>query len=159
MHFKWLRLPLCPEFSPPSVLTIPVLLRQLPFLVFTLWGDVPSSSTYGSTVPRTGNRHPYGKNKDMSPDNAYSVAFSQRSSKPHLIEDETFNDSLLATKPLLRLVEGEEKWEAPDHPQGVVPLNRGGTEQNRSVTRMMLKAKANDRRKTLALHCDEFRGP
>ncbi|GFU37323.1 hypothetical protein TNCV_4273111 [Trichonephila clavipes] len=28
-----------------------------------------------------------------SPDNAHSVAFSQRSSSPRLIEDETFNDS------------------------------------------------------------------
>ncbi|GFY14488.1 uncharacterized protein TNCV_1315421 [Trichonephila clavipes] len=29
----------------------------------------------------------------QSPDNAHSVAFSQRSCSPHLIEDETFNES------------------------------------------------------------------
>ncbi|GFT45491.1 hypothetical protein TNCV_3781311 [Trichonephila clavipes] len=48
---------------------------------------------------------------------------------------------------LVWLVEGEEKWEAPGYPQGFLPLNRGGTEKNRTVIRMVLKAKANDRRK------------
>ncbi|GFX12309.1 uncharacterized protein TNCV_63551 [Trichonephila clavipes] len=33
------------------------------------------------------------KDKRESPDNAHSVAFSQRSSSPHLVEDETFNDN------------------------------------------------------------------
>ncbi|GFT04958.1 uncharacterized protein TNCV_4744941 [Trichonephila clavipes] len=47
----------------------------------------------------------------------------------------------------------------PDHPQGFLPLNWGGTEQKRTVTCMVLKAKANDRRKILALSRDEFRGP
>ncbi|GFX85388.1 hypothetical protein TNCV_3715621 [Trichonephila clavipes] len=44
-------------------------------------------------------------------------------------------------------------------PQSVLPQNWGGTEQNRTVTSMVLKAKANDRRKNLALRHDEFRGP
>ncbi|GFV34550.1 uncharacterized protein TNCV_1448561 [Trichonephila clavipes] len=57
------------------------------------------------------------------------------------------------------LVEGEERWEAPDHPQGFLPLNWGGTEQKRTVTCMVLKAKANERRKILALSRNEFRGP
>ncbi|GFV71087.1 hypothetical protein TNCV_1662441 [Trichonephila clavipes] len=35
----------------------------------------------------------------------------------------------------------------PGQPQGLLPLNWGGTEQNRTVTCMVLKAKANDRRK------------
>ncbi|GFW24576.1 uncharacterized protein TNCV_2404411 [Trichonephila clavipes] len=60
-----------------------------------------------------------------------------------------------AASPLARLVE-EERWEAPDHPQVVLPPNWGGTEQNRTVTCMVLKAKANDRRKNLSLSCDEF---
>ncbi|GFU98033.1 uncharacterized protein TNCV_233091 [Trichonephila clavipes] len=64
-----------------------------------------------------------------------------------------------ATSSLVRLVEGEEKWEAPDHLQDVLSQNWGGTEQNRTVTCMVLKVKANDRRKNLALHRDEFRGP
>ncbi|GFY00408.1 uncharacterized protein TNCV_1664471 [Trichonephila clavipes] len=51
----------------------------------------------------------------------------------------------LAASPLVWLVEGEEKWEAPSHPQGCLPLNRVGTQQNRTVTCMVLKAKANDR--------------
>ncbi|GFS72346.1 uncharacterized protein TNCV_1827471 [Trichonephila clavipes] len=55
-----------------------------------------------------------------------------------------------AASPLVWLVEGEERWEAPDHPQGFLPLNWGGTEQKRTVTCMVLKAKANDRRKILA---------
>ncbi|GFS96469.1 hypothetical protein TNCV_17861 [Trichonephila clavipes] len=47
-------------------------------------------------------------------------------------------------KALVSLVEEEEMWETPGHPQGFLPLNFGGTEQNRTVT---YKAKANDRRK------------
>ncbi|GFW23854.1 hypothetical protein TNCV_945391 [Trichonephila clavipes] len=51
--------------------------------------------------------------------------------------------------------------EAPigPHTQGVLPQNWGETEQNRTVTCMVLKAKANARRKILALRCNEFRGP
>ncbi|GFW96007.1 hypothetical protein TNCV_957221 [Trichonephila clavipes] len=64
-----------------------------------------------------------------------------------------------AASPLVRLVEGEERWEAPGHTQGVLLQNFGEIEQNRTVTCMGLKAKANDRRKNLALSRDEFRGP
>ncbi|GFV43130.1 uncharacterized protein TNCV_1410271 [Trichonephila clavipes] len=67
-------------------------------------------------------------------------------------------NSRRAASPLVRLVEGEERWEAPDHPQCVLPQNWGGTEQNRSITGMVLKAKA-DRRKNLALSHEEFCGP
>ncbi|GFU88748.1 uncharacterized protein TNCV_4444251 [Trichonephila clavipes] len=63
-----------------------------------------------------------------------------------------------ATSHLVRLVEGEERWESPDHPQGVLPQNWGETELNRSVTCMVLKAAVNDMRH-LALCHDEFRGP
>ncbi|GFX41916.1 hypothetical protein TNCV_3677281 [Trichonephila clavipes] len=38
-----------------------------------------------------------------------------------------------------RLVEGEERWEAPDDPQGFLPLNWGGTEQNCTVICMVFK--------------------
>ncbi|GFW50623.1 hypothetical protein TNCV_2889251 [Trichonephila clavipes] len=57
----------------------------------------------------------------------------------------------IAASPLVRLVEDEERWEAPDHHQGVLPQNWGGTEQNRTITCMVLKAKANNRSKNLAL--------
>ncbi|GFV83288.1 uncharacterized protein TNCV_1900141 [Trichonephila clavipes] len=60
---------------------------------------------------------------------------------------------------LVTFVEGEERLEAPDHPQGVLSQNWGGTEQNHTVTCMLFKAKANDRRKNLVLRRDEFRGP
>ncbi|GFV66582.1 hypothetical protein TNCV_3894731 [Trichonephila clavipes] len=50
--------------------------------------------------------------------------------------------SLNAASPLVRLVEGEETWEASDHLQGVLPQNWGETELNRSVTCMVLKATA-----------------
>ncbi|GFV85514.1 hypothetical protein TNCV_3773381 [Trichonephila clavipes] len=36
--------------------------------------------------------------------------------------------------PLVRLVEGEERWETPDHSQVVLPQTLGGTEPNRTVT-------------------------
>ncbi|GFV66578.1 cullin-4A [Trichonephila clavipes] len=65
-------------------------------------------------------------------------------------------NSRRAASPLVRL-EGEERWEAPN-PQRVFPLNWGETELNCSVTCMVLKATANDRR-DLALYHDEFRGP
>ncbi|GFX64621.1 uncharacterized protein TNCV_1671571 [Trichonephila clavipes] len=70
----------------------------------------------------------------------------------------TLNSRRVAS-PLIRLVEGKERWEDPDYPLGVFPQNCDGTEPNRTVTCMVLKAKANDRRKTLALSRDEFRGP
>ncbi|GFS55329.1 uncharacterized protein TNCV_1626521 [Trichonephila clavipes] len=62
----------------------------------------------------------------------------------------TLNSRLVAS-PFLRLVEEEERWEAFDLPQGVLPLNWGGTEPNRTVTSMGLKATANDRHTTSPL--------
>ncbi|GFX96706.1 hypothetical protein TNCV_244931 [Trichonephila clavipes] len=54
-------------------------------------------------------------------------------------------NSRRAASPLVRLLEWEDKWETPDHIQDVLPQNWGGTEKNRTVTYMVLKAKANDR--------------
>ncbi|GFS94011.1 uncharacterized protein TNCV_4480591 [Trichonephila clavipes] len=59
--------------------------------------------------------------------------------------------------PLVKLVEEEERWEAPEHPQGVLPKNWGETELNRSITCMVFKATANDRRHSALCH-DELRG-
>ncbi|GFX01172.1 uncharacterized protein TNCV_4581381 [Trichonephila clavipes] len=67
-------------------------------------------------------------------------------------------NSRRAASPLVGLVEGKEMWEALDHPQGVLPQNWGETELNRSVTCMVLKGTANDRRHQALCH-DEFRGP
>ncbi|GFX44166.1 uncharacterized protein TNCV_4119621 [Trichonephila clavipes] len=61
----------------------------------------------------------------------------------HLGHGGTLN-SRRASSPLVWLV--EERCEAPDQPQGFLPLNCGGTEQKCIVTCMVLKAKANDRR-------------
>ncbi|GFW97796.1 uncharacterized protein TNCV_1425591 [Trichonephila clavipes] len=63
-----------------------------------------------------------------------------------------------AASPLVRFAEGEERWEALDHPQGVLYQNWGETELNRSVTCMVLKTTANNRRH-LALCHNEFSGP
>ncbi|GFV69714.1 uncharacterized protein TNCV_4508261 [Trichonephila clavipes] len=63
-----------------------------------------------------------------------------------------------AASHLVRLVEGEERWEAPDYPQGVLPLNWSETELYRSVTCVVFKATANDRRRLTLCH-NEFRGP
>ncbi|GFX69943.1 uncharacterized protein TNCV_2079231 [Trichonephila clavipes] len=43
-------------------------------------------------------------------------------------------NSRRATSPLVRLVEGEERWESPDDPQGILPQNWGKIELNRAVT-------------------------
>ncbi|GFU46605.1 hypothetical protein TNCV_1546241 [Trichonephila clavipes] len=59
-----------------------------------------------------------------------------------------------AANPHLRLI--KERWEALDYHQGVLS-KLGGTEPNRTVSCMVLKAKANDRRKNLALRRDELR--
>ncbi|GFT92861.1 uncharacterized protein TNCV_740301 [Trichonephila clavipes] len=56
-----------------------------------------------------------------------------------------------AATPLVRLGEGEERWEASDFPQNVLSLNWGRSEPNRTVTCIVLKAKANDRRTTSPL--------
>ncbi|GFX45805.1 uncharacterized protein TNCV_934441 [Trichonephila clavipes] len=63
----------------------------------------------------------------------------------------TTPNSRRAACPLVWLVEGEERWEDPGHLQDFLPLNWGGNEQNRAVTCMVLKAKANDRRKNSSL--------
>ncbi|GFV83899.1 uncharacterized protein TNCV_1479011 [Trichonephila clavipes] len=63
---------------------------------------------------------------------------------------------LRAASPLVRL-EGEERWVASEAPQGVLPLNWGGAELNRTVTCMVLKATANDRRTSSPFN-DEFHG-
>ncbi|GFU66132.1 transposable element Tc3 transposase [Trichonephila clavipes] len=74
----------------------------------------------------------------------------------HLIATGGTLSSCRSVSPLMRLVEGEERWKAPEHPQGVLPQNWGKIEQNRTVTCMELKDKANDRRKYLALRRYEF---
>ncbi|GFX00670.1 hypothetical protein TNCV_2236771 [Trichonephila clavipes] len=53
----------------------------------------------------------------------------------------------------------ERKVGGPDPTLGDLPQNWGGTDRNRTVPCMVLKAKAKDRRKILALSQDEFRGP
>ncbi|GFX34299.1 hypothetical protein TNCV_3226461 [Trichonephila clavipes] len=63
-----------------------------------------------------------------------------------------------ATSLLVRLVEGEERWEAPDHPQGVFPQNCGGIEPSHTVTCMVLKAAVNDKSKSSLLPWMNFVG-
>ncbi|GFX03119.1 uncharacterized protein TNCV_4289021 [Trichonephila clavipes] len=60
-------------------------------------------------------------------------------------------NSLRATSSLVRLVEGEERWETSDHLQGFLSPNWAGTEPNRTVTCMVLKVTPNDRRTTSPL--------
>ncbi|GFT19560.1 cullin-4A [Trichonephila clavipes] len=67
-------------------------------------------------------------------------------------------NSRWAASPLVRFVEGEERWVTPDLPQGVLPQNWDETELNCSVTCMVRKATANDRIH-LALSHEGFRGP
>ncbi|GFY10119.1 DUF4817 domain-containing protein [Trichonephila clavipes] len=66
-------------------------------------------------------------------------------------------NSRRATSPLVWLVEGEERWEAPDLPQDFFPLNWGGTEQKRTATCMVLKAKANNMGHNVTVNGDWYR--
>ncbi|GFV91984.1 uncharacterized protein TNCV_1894201 [Trichonephila clavipes] len=66
-------------------------------------------------------------------------------------------NSHTAESPQVKLVEEEERCEAPTTPR-VFSQNWGEAELNRFVTRMVLKATANDMH-PLALCHDEFRGP
>ncbi|GFW27471.1 uncharacterized protein TNCV_163141 [Trichonephila clavipes] len=68
-------------------------------------------------------------------------------------------NSRRAASPLVWLVEGEERWVAPGHPQGFLPLNWGETEQNRTVTGMVQKLRLTTGVTILALSLDKFRGP
>ncbi|GFW35492.1 uncharacterized protein TNCV_3071201 [Trichonephila clavipes] len=55
-------------------------------------------------------------------------------------------NSRRAANTLVRLVAVDVRREAPDPPPGVLPLNSGGTELNRTVPCMVLKVTANNRR-------------
>ncbi|GFX95146.1 uncharacterized protein TNCV_3606051 [Trichonephila clavipes] len=57
-----------------------------------------------------------------------------------------------ATSNLVRLVEGEERWEALTIP-GYSPSILGGTELNRTVTCKVFRATANDRLKSRSPTC------
>ncbi|GFX26289.1 uncharacterized protein TNCV_948881 [Trichonephila clavipes] len=48
-------------------------------------------------------------------------------------QGDTLN-SCRAAKPLVRLVEGEERWKTPDHLQGILSQNWGGNEPKLTVT-------------------------
>ncbi|GFW07477.1 uncharacterized protein TNCV_3916101 [Trichonephila clavipes] len=108
---------------------------QLPFP----FGTVVSDADYGTVGPGFKSRKRHRCLKCIVPSRHGNTLNSHR-----------------AACPLVRLLEGGKKWEAPKHLQGVLPQIWGGTEQSRSVACMVLKAKANDRRTNLALHRDEF---
>ncbi|GFU83108.1 uncharacterized protein TNCV_65771 [Trichonephila clavipes] len=62
-----------------------------------------------------------------------------------------------ATSPLVKIGGRGREVGGPCPHQGVLPENWGETELNRSVTCMVLKTTANDRRHLVLCH-DEFRG-
>ncbi|GFT38542.1 hypothetical protein TNCV_2748221 [Trichonephila clavipes] len=49
-------------------------------------------------------------------------------------------NSSQAASPFVRLVEGEERWEVSDHPQGVLLQNWDGKKPNHTVTCLVFKA-------------------
>ncbi|GFU42292.1 uncharacterized protein TNCV_4554571 [Trichonephila clavipes] len=53
--------------------------------------------------------------------------------------------TLKAASPHLSLMAGDERWEALNLAQGVLPQNWNGTELNRTVTCIVLKATTNGR--------------
>ncbi|GFX82016.1 hypothetical protein TNCV_2572151 [Trichonephila clavipes] len=56
-----------------------------------------------------------------------------------------------ARSPLVRLMVGKSEEGGPDPPQGVLTQNWVGTEPNRTVTCIVLKATVKDRRTTSSL--------
>ncbi|GFX15410.1 DUF4817 domain-containing protein [Trichonephila clavipes] len=79
------------------------------------------------------------------------IRASRGSPMPEIIFKIAFASTLSSRRvasPLVKLVEGEERREAPERPQGVLPQNWGGTEPKRTVTCRVLKATDNDRRTT-----------
>ncbi|GFU84979.1 DUF1758 domain-containing protein [Trichonephila clavipes] len=69
--------------------------------------------------------------------------------KPSSLRAQAHQNSRRTATPLVRLVEGEETWEAPA--PRVFSQNWGRNELNRSVTCMVLKATTNDRRQPFAM--------
>ncbi|GFS90627.1 uncharacterized protein TNCV_4098161 [Trichonephila clavipes] len=55
-------------------------------------------------------------------------------------------NSRRAANPFVRLMKGEDRWQAPDHPQGVLPQNWVENKPHSTVTVMVLKATVNGRR-------------
>ncbi|PRD37884.1 UNVERIFIED_CONTAM: Required for meiotic nuclear division protein 1-like protein [Trichonephila clavipes] len=84
-----------------------------------------------------------------------NIASCRRMSNVPLCLGDTLNSHQVASL-LGRLVEGEKRWKARDHPQGVLPQNRDGIEPNHTVMCMVLKTMANDRH---TLCHDEFCWP
>ncbi|GFX73461.1 uncharacterized protein TNCV_3402721 [Trichonephila clavipes] len=67
-------------------------------------------------------------------------------------------NSLRVTRPHVRLVGGEEKWVALDHPQSILPQNWIGTKENSIVICLLLKATVNDNRTISPLTRMNFAG-
>ncbi|GFU04833.1 uncharacterized protein TNCV_1289811 [Trichonephila clavipes] len=65
-------------------------------------------------------------------------------------------NSRRAASALVTLVEGKRSERSLAPPNGLLPYNWGGAEQNRTITCLVLKAKANDMCKILALNRNEF---
>ncbi|GFT81435.1 uncharacterized protein TNCV_3673091 [Trichonephila clavipes] len=62
----------------------------------------------------------------FSPDNAHSVAFSQRSNSPRLIEEEIFNDSDIRNN----LIDYEDGQEEPDFSRVDINMQRSSFPTN-----------------------------
>ncbi|GFX05636.1 hypothetical protein TNCV_3435401 [Trichonephila clavipes] len=65
-------------------------------------------------------------------------------------------NSFQTSNPLVKSVEGEEKWQEPDHPHDALPQNWGETKSNPIVTCMVC---SNLQLANPAIHRDEFHGP
>ncbi|GFV91359.1 uncharacterized protein TNCV_898761 [Trichonephila clavipes] len=124
------------------------------------WGKLPTRTTQPTFRIRTLTSTFAGLKEDTCSKVSLALVFCHGIiSRPYTIEVRGANycdvgpesNSVQAKCPLVGFVEIEERWEAPDHPHGVIPHNWGG---NKLTT---AKAKVNNRRH-FAVH-DEFRGP
>ncbi|GFX81416.1 hypothetical protein TNCV_142661 [Trichonephila clavipes] len=82
------------------------------------------------------DRHPWSMETDF--------IIVNHAKKRELHSGSTLN-SRRASSPLVRLMEREERWDAPHHLQGILFQSWVESEPNRSVACMVLQATANDR--------------
>ncbi|GFT81474.1 hypothetical protein TNCV_3673351 [Trichonephila clavipes] len=87
-----------------------------------------------------------------------SHGYSNKISRIETVLPQNLGYSRRAESPIVMLVERKERWEAPDPPE-CSSSKLGLTQQIHTVTCIVLKAKANDRRKNLASSRDEFCTP
>ncbi|GFV46135.1 hypothetical protein TNCV_1256911 [Trichonephila clavipes] len=77
---------------------------------------------------------------------SFKSGYDNKSRPSGIVVSDAWGLAYSDASPLVRLVEGEEKWEAPDPPSRCSPSKSRDSKLNRTVICMVLKATANDSR-------------